>query len=137
MSKTCARTVYFLHLPSIAGKLHFLQAKISDLEREKNTVHSMMKIPNSMLPTSCLTFATRMRKKEKNSLSREHYFSTQLMHEVDTHPVRVLRVACWAFVGPVSASCSCCILLVQPVANLLCFFLVISVIQWSICTLGF
>ena len=35
----------------------------------------------------------------------------------------------------VTTSCSCCMFPAQPVTSLLCFFAVISLIQWSICTL--
>ena len=53
-----------------------------------------------MLPTSCRTVATRMTKKKKDSsLSRELNFSTQLMNQVDTNPLRALRIVGWAFLG--------------------------------------
>ena len=51
------------------------------------------------MPTSNLTFATKMAKREgKNSLSREHKTSTK-MNQVDTSPLRDRGTAGWTFVG--------------------------------------
>ena len=73
----------------------------------------MMKIPNSMLPTSCRTVATRMTKKKQNSLSRERNISTQLINEVDTNPVRALRRAGWALVRLVVVDVLLCFRILQ------------------------
>ena len=78
----------------------FLFAKITRLEIKKINAHSMMEFPNSMLPTSCRMVATRTTKKKKDSsLSRELNFSTQLMNQVNTNPLRALRTVGWAFLG--------------------------------------
>ena len=96
----------------------------------------MLKIPNSMLPTSCWTVATKLTK--KNSWSRQHNIST-LLNQIYTNIFGAFEL----LVGPLSelflwknwrgsASCSCCTPLVQPAANLHCFIAIISLVHWSI-----
>ena len=107
---------------------------------EKNTVHSMLKIPNSMLPTNCWTVTTKLTKK-KNSWSREHNIST-LLNQIYSSFFGAFEL----LVGPLSelllwknwrgsASCNCWTLFVQPVANLHCFIAIITLVHWSIWTL--
>ena len=112
---------------------------------KKTNAHSMMKSLNSMLSTSCRVVASKVMK-QKNSLLlllHEHNTSIQFLNQSDSNP---LFVPFELLVGSVSnlllkmnscvtTSCSCCILLVQLVTSLLCFFAIITLIQWSICTL--
>ena len=129
------------HIAKDCQEIEFPASERFHLEREKITVHSMMKLPSS---TPTLTVATRMTKRKgENALSREHEY----LPPDESKSIRVLFVTFELLVGPlwdlllwmnwcVSASCGCCMLLVYLVACVLRLFVVISLIQRSLCTLG-
>ena len=105
---------------------------------EKFIAHSMMKSPNSMLPTSCRIVATKIMKKENSWWWQENNMSILFLIKSSSCPFELLF---WSLSNLtlrmnscVDISCCCCIFSVQPITSLVCFFVVIALTHGSIRT---